>query len=271
MVNNINKIGNDHHNISFVDIHCHCLPAIDDGPATMEESVSLCKAMHKDGIKDVIATPHQLGRYGEYNDSERIREKVKSINNELKDNGIEINVLPGADIRVDERICKFIEEDKILTLADKGRYILLELPHEIFIDIEPLIVDLYSMGITPIITHPERHTIIAQRPEVLLGWMEKSAILQITAASLLGHFGTLAKKSAWQLLSMGWALLVATDAHDIDRRAPVMLSAYKTINDRLGNEVARLVCIENPLKILENEDVLPADSIITRKYVDERI
>lgn len=269
--NNTDKMREIYQSTSFVDIHCHCLPDIDDGPATMDESISLCRAIRNNCITNVIATAHQLGRYGEYNDADRIREKVAGLNNELKNNEIELNVFPGADVRVDERICKLIEEDKILTLADNGRYILLELPHEIFIDIEPLIIDLCFMGIQPIITHPERHPIIAQRPEVLLGWMEQSAILQITAGSLQGHFGSLAKKSAWQLLSMGWALLVATDAHDSYRRAPMMLSAFESICEKLGREVAQSVCIENPLKVLESRDILSADSVVTRKYVDERV
>lgn len=257
--------------LSFTDIHCHCLPDIDDGPATIEESISLCRAIQKDCITNVVATPHQLGRYGEYNDANRIRELVIALNSELKNNGIELNIMPGADVRVDERICKFIEEDKVLTLADKGKYILLELPHEIFIDIEPLIVDLCSMGIQPVISHPERHPILAQRPEVLRGWMEQSAHLQITAASLQGLFGNLAKNSAWQLLSMGWVSLVATDAHDPDRRLPVMFSTYESISEKLGEDVACLVCIENPAKIIENRDIMSVDSIFTRKYVDERI
>jgi protein-tyrosine phosphatase len=255
----------------FIDVHCHCLFDIDDGPVTLHDSLDLCKALVEDGVTDVIATPHQLGRYGEFNDADKIRNIVTELNKELAGNNVNLNVLPGADVRVDERICRLIEADKILTLADNGRYILLELPHEIFINIEPLIVDLSSLDIQVIISHPERHRVIARKPEVLFGWLEKSAHLQITAASLLGDFGSTAQKAAWQLMSMGMVCLVATDSHDISGRRPRMKNAFDSIVAKLGEEIARLVCKENPLRILEGKDMLSARSVEIRRLISERV
>jgi len=193
------------------------------------------------------------------------------LNHELESNGINLNVLPGGDVRVDERICRLIEADKVLTLADNGRHILLELPHEIFINIEPLIVDLSSTGIQAIISHPERHPFIAQQPQVLIAWLEKGAHLQVTATSLLGDFGSTAQKSAWHFMNLGWASLVATDSHDLRGRKPKMKDAFESITARLGEKIARLVCIENPIRILEGKDILSARSTGYRRLIDERV
>ena len=255
----------------YVDIHCHCLPAIDDGPITLSESLSLCRALADDFITDVIATPHQLGRFSDCNEAAQVRDQVAALNEELESNGISLNVVPGGDVRVDERICQLIEADKVLTLADGGKYVLLELPHEVFIDVEPLLVGLSSLGIQAIISHPERHPIIARRPRVLLKWLEQSAHLQVTSASLLGDFGTMAQKAAWHFLNLGWASLVATDSHDLDGRRPRMKAAFKHICARLGEEIARLVCIENPLRVLEGKGVPSVCPISTRKCIDERV
>lgn len=119
-----NKLDREH----YVDIHCHCLPGLDDGPATMSESLALCRALVDEDTTTVIATPHQLGRFSECNDVAQIKEVVLSVNEELRSNAIALRVVPGADVRVDERICRLLEEDKVLTLADGGKYILLELP-----------------------------------------------------------------------------------------------------------------------------------------------
>lgn len=246
----------------FIDIHCHCLPAIDDGPETLQESITLCRALLKDGITHVIATPHQLGRYGDYNEAVRVREQVDILNVELENNDINLHIVPGGDVRVDERICQLIEGDKVLTLADHGKYILLELPHEIFIDIEPLLIELSNMGIQAIVSHPERHPIMARQPELLLKWLDRSAHLQLTCASLLGDFGTGAKKAAWYLLSRGWASFVATDSHDLSGRRPRMKAAYERISTRLGRSMARLVCIENPLRVLRGKEVFFARDAI---------
>ena len=76
----------------YVDIHCHCLPAVDDGPITMSESLSLCRALADDCITDIIATPHQLGRFSDCNEAAQIRDQVAALNEELESNGISLNV-----------------------------------------------------------------------------------------------------------------------------------------------------------------------------------
>jgi len=255
----------------YYDIHCHCLPAVDDGPATSAEALALCQSLVDDGMTAVIATPHQLGRFSGCNEAGEIREAVSLLNEELKGNGICLTVLPGGDVRVDERICRLLEADKILTLADGNKYILLELPHEVFIDIEPLLIELASLGIQAVISHPERHPVLARQPKILLRWLESSAHLQLTSASLLGEFGPTAQRSAWHFLSSGWACLVATDSHDLVSRRPRMTIAFKRISIKLGARIARLVCIENPLRVLKGQNIQMIHSMGTRKYSDERV
>jgi protein-tyrosine phosphatase len=266
------KIGySTHGQEHYIDIHCHCLPGVDDGPATMSESLSLCRALVDEGVTTVIATPHQLGRFNNRNEAKRIRERVADLNSQLENNGIGLNVFPGGDVRIDERICQLIKADRILTLADGGKYILLELPHEVFIDIEPLLAELATLGIKAIISHPERHPVIAGQPSVLLKWLARSAYIQITCASLIGDFGVTAQKTAWHFLSLGWVCFVATDAHDLDGRRPRMKISYHQIRTKFGKDTADRVCIENPLRVVEGREVLLTNNTNTRKWIDERI
>lgn len=241
----------------FTDIHCHCLPNLDDGPSTLTEAFVLCQALAAEGIVTVIATPHQFGRFEGLNESASIREAVHRLNEILKNNNIPLNILPGSEVHVDERICQFLEEDKILTLADSGRYILLELPNQISIDIKPLLTELASMGIQCIISHAERIApFIAQR-RILLTWLEHSAHMQITASSLLGDFGPEIQRTAWSLLNSGLATLVATDSHNTDYRQPRMRAAFRLISSQLGEDTAHLVCIENPSRVVNGQDMVP--------------
>lgn len=242
----------------YVDIHCHCLAGVDDGPATNSDAIALCQVLVDDGISTVIATPHQLGRFCGCNEAEYIREKVSLLNEELKSDNIPLTVMPGADVRVDERICELLKADKILTLVDGGRYILIELPHNVFIDIGPLLVELSFLGIQAVISHPERHPVLAKQPGILLKWLECPAHLQLTSGSLLGEFGPVAQKAAWRFLSSGWASLVATDSHDLNGRKPSMRAAFESISTKLGRTVASLVCIENPSRLLKGQDIISA-------------
>lgn len=249
----------DRHNAEkamFVDIHCHCLPNVDDGPKTKYEALALCQMLVDDGVTTAIATPHQLGQFDGCNEASEIRASVSMLNRELETNNIPLTILPGGDVRVDERIYQLIESDKILTLADGRKYILLELPSSIFIDIEPLLLELTQLGIYGIISHPERHFILNKQHNIIPKWLESPSYLQITAGSLLGQFGSMAKRAAWHYLSSGWVSIVATDCHNLNRRRPVMTAAFKYIREKLGHEVAHLVCIENPLRVLEGRNII---------------
>ncbi|MHC4326933.1 MAG: tyrosine-protein phosphatase [Planctomycetota bacterium] len=253
----------------YIDIHCHCLPAVDDGPATKHEALALCQLLVDDGITTVIATPHQLGRFYGCNQAAEVRESVSMFNKELETHRIPLTVVPGGDVRLDERICQLLETDKILTLADGGRYILLELPSEVFIDIEPLLVELARLDVQVIISHPERNSVLIRKSGALLKWLSRSAHLQVTAASLLGEFGPMAQRAAWRFLSLGWASFVATDCHNSSSRRPRMKAVFKSISKKLGQATARWVCIENPLRVLKGQDVLRRLAASTRMCTNE--
>lgn len=238
----------------YIDIHCHCLPGIDDGPANMLEAIELCKALVCDGIGTVIATPHQLGRFDNTNNAEQIREAVRIMNENLHEMAIDLEILPGADVRVDERLCDLLAADKVMTLCDKRRHLLLELPAEVLINIEPLLTELSQAGMSVIISHPERYRMVAKWPQTIEKWLEYSVSLQITAGSLLGEFGSATKEAAWFFLQQGWAQFVATDAHDVCQRRPCMAAAFEHIVNELGLQTARSVCIENPMQILQGAE-----------------
>jgi protein-tyrosine phosphatase len=240
----------------FTDIHCHCLPAIDDGPATMKESLELCSALERDRVKTVIATAHQLGRYDKTNTAAKIREKVEMLNVELEKDKIPVRIMPGADVRIDERICQMIEDDEVLTAADNKKYIMLEQASEVLIDINPLITQLSRMGIKAIISHPERQLLLMSHPQMLYKWKEEGVCMQITAGSLLGRFGAVAQKGAWQLLSSGGVIIAASDSHNTSSRPPCMRAAYELIRTRLGEAAANIVCIENPQRVIDGKELL---------------
>jgi protein-tyrosine phosphatase len=240
----------------FTDIHCHCLPGLDDGPGTMAEALALCRRLVAEGIETVVATPHQLGRFNGRNDAKKVRDVTLQLNAQLQRTGIQLSILPGGDVRVDERVCRLLQDDQILTLADAGKYILLELPYEIFIDIEPLLIELAAMKIKSIVSHPERHSMLRRQRQVILRWLDIGAYFQIDADSILGNFGQDVCEAAWHFLSSGWALLVATDAHNTSERKPCISDAFNLIRTGLGEDLASLVCIENPARIVNGRDIV---------------
>ena len=239
-----------------VDIHCHCLPGLDDGPFNLAESLALCRALAEDGITSVVATPHQLGLYDGSCRRGRIRKAVADLNVALAVEGVELKIYPGADVRLDERIPQLLETGQIMSLADCGRYLLLELPPQTFINITPLAVELAARGVKMLVSHPERNRFLCRDPRSVLPWLEQGVGLQITAGSLLGRFGPVAETMGWYWLSKGLASLVASDAHDTAERQPCMSAAIEAISGRLGHLEAKRVCIDNPLRVLNGQTLL---------------
>jgi protein-tyrosine phosphatase len=244
-----------------VDIHCHCLPGLDDGAATMSDALDLCRALVADGVTAVIATPHQLGAYFGRNWCDTIRTAVSQLREELAANNIPLQIKPGADVRVDDQIIRLMIDGNVMTLGDGGSYILLELPHQTVIRMEPLIKSLKTMGVTAIISHPERNEEICNRPEVVRGWRECGAELQITGASLLGKFGSKAQRTAWGLVEAGLASIVASDAHGAKLRSPVMTRAIAAIEGRIGFAAARRLCVENPFSVYEGKPIVQRPAV----------
>ena len=240
----------------FKDIHCHCLPGLDDGPQTMSEAVSLCRALVADGIETVVAAPHMLGRFDGMFDARDVRSAAISLNGKLKDENIDLTVLPGGEIRLDERICSLLDEDRILTLAG-SRYLLLELLDNVTVDISFLITELKKKQINCIVAHPERHSLSIPMAKK---WFSLGASLQVTASSLLGKgfLGPEVQKPAWRLLEAGLVSIIATDAHDLGLRRPMMKAAYDSISARLGTAIANLLLIENPARLIKGDEMIAA-------------
>ncbi|MBN1507146.1 MAG: hypothetical protein JW955_09895 [Sedimentisphaerales bacterium] len=237
----------------FVDLHCHCLPNLDDGPDSAEGAVALCRALVEDHVCTVVATPHQLGQFENRATAKEIRLVAQSLNRELMERGVDLEVLPGAEIRLDERIDRLLAEEEVLTLADRKRHVLLELPSDVFIDIEPLVLGLQSQGIDLVIAHPERNIPLLEQPRLLRRWLGSGVTLQVTAASLTGEFGLRAERAAWRLISEGWAAMIATDAHDHYSDPPRMTAAFELVTASLGRDLAQLLCVENPSRIVRGE------------------
>jgi protein-tyrosine phosphatase len=249
----------------FTDVHCHCLPGLDDGPADLAGALTLCRALVDDGITQVVASPHQLGRFDGRYDGRAVRQAVQELNQALRENGITLTVLPGADVRLDERIPQLVQSGAVVTLADGRRHLLLELPHEIFIDPRALLRQLAAAGLTAVITHPERHSVLAGHPEYVDGWREYRPCLQITAASLTGDFGPQCEAAAWAFLQIDLPIVVATDAHDTHARAPRMTAAYQRLNRRLGLSAARRLCVENTRRLVAGQELGVLGEILPQK------
>ncbi len=243
----------------MIDLHTHILPGLDDGAKDIEQSLAMAQIAADDGITMLAATPHVIS--GEIdNRKEDILQKVKELNDLLDSVGIPLQILPGAEYRLEPDLPQRLAAGELLTINDTGQYLLVELPATMVPDYTGRILyDLQLQGITPIIAHPERNGGFEQDPELLQDLISRGILAQITSASITGQFGKSVKKTALKILQEGSAHLIASDAHSSHGRSPVLSGAFLELENRWGTDYARTLTAETPRLIIAG---LPVETII---------
>ena len=237
----------------MIDLHTHIIPGVDDGARSWEEAVTMCRMAWKDGIKIMVATPHAFNGLYDYQ-SDHILDRMAMLRERLQEEGIELTVLQGAEVYSRPDLPSLLDRNPALTLNQGGRYFLLEFPHSV---IPPnsaeLIFQLKLKNIVPIIAHPERNLRIQENVSVLEEFVRLGALCQLTAMSFTGGFGQRARECANVLLDKGCVHVVASDAHGVKRRPPILSEAWSYVSDRLGVSRARELFELFPQKVLSGE------------------
>ncbi|MDH4232713.1 MAG: hypothetical protein OEW04_11880 [Nitrospirota bacterium] len=236
----------------MIDIHCHILPAIDDGAADIRTSLEMLRIAASDGITHIVATPHY--RHGEAPGIDLIQGKITGVREAMKKRAINVTLLGGADIRLTYELLKGIERKEIPTI-NGSRYFLLELPDLIPTHLDAFLLEMKVRGYSPIITHPERNYSLLTAPEKADALRAAGALFQVTAMSVTGDFGRQIRKFTRQLLKKGYVDFVATDAHNTGHRPPLLSKAYSETASLLKKSEADRMFFENPRAVIENREL----------------
>jgi protein-tyrosine phosphatase len=242
--------------LQFVDIHCHLLPELDDGARSSDEALAMAEMASADGISTIVATPHQLGNFAA-NRGDEIREQAEHFQATLRKKKIPLKVFPGADVRIEPGMIGKIRAGEVLTLADRGRHVLLELPHEVYLPLERLLVELKGAGLAGILSHPERNQGILGQPGVVHSLVGAGCLIQVTAGSLTGAFGSRVRNLAEWLVKQGLVHFVSTDAHSPRSRPPLLGEAFARVVELAGRSLAEELFCGNPAAVVAGKAVKP--------------
>lgn len=249
----------------MIDIHCHLLPEMDDGAASWEASLAMARIAAADGIQTVICTPHQLGSY-RGNTGDLIRSRVQQLQQGLRSAGVDLHVVAGGDVRIEADMISLIQSGHVLTLADRRQYILLELPHECYFPLLPVLQQLRAIGITGILSHPERNQGLLSEPELLGPLVDAGCLMQVTAGSLLGAFGAASQRLAELMLRDGLVHFLATDAHGTQSRRPRLSAARRRVTELTTPDNALDLCVRFPQMVLDGTPIPSGRRTIPRGH-----
>lgn len=243
----------------MIDLHAHLLPAIDDGPASLDDAVRMARVAVEAGTSAVVCTPHMIEGYPTR--PEQVHEGVRTLRSALDEAGVPLTIHPGAEIALPwlERMSD--ADLHAASVGGGGRWLLLEMPfHGWPLRLADTLRDLEIRGFGVILAHPERAEAIQRAPDRMRDIIGRGALVQVTASSFTGDHGTAARRAALMLLGGGAAHLMASDAHSAGPwRPPGLEDGLNAAADAIDVNPQSLGWMvgEGPAAILEGLPVRP--------------
>ncbi|SKA88648.1 protein-tyrosine phosphatase [Caloramator quimbayensis] len=239
----------------MMDIHCHILPLIDDGPDSIETSIEMLKIAKREGIEKIIATPHYYKGVYE-GDINQINSLTSNLNEISKNLNLNIQILKGQEVFLTRDLLRLFKNGTILTL-NSSKYMLIELPFDILpkyaLDI---IYELRIMGIIPVIAHPERYSYVIEKPSTINDFIDEGCLFQINSSSITGDFGREIQRTSQILISHNICHFIASDAHSNTKRIPSLKKSFD-ISQKINSNIIKNV--SNNEEMLTNKGQILQD------------
>jgi protein-tyrosine phosphatase len=213
----------------MVDLHCHILPGLDDGAATLEDSLGMAEVAAADGITTMVATPHIRDDHPFRLDE--LPARLDALNRAVSDRGIPLKVLGGGEVAISSVDSLDDQALKDLCLGN-GPYLLVESPYTQTTELlENTLFDVQTRGFHPILAHPERSPSLVGDTGRLRTIVERGVLCSVTAGSMYGRFGRTVQKQTGVFFREGLVHDVASDAHDSSRRAPKLREGFERLDE----------------------------------------
>ena len=227
--------------LPFVDIHVHLLAGLDDGPRTIDDALAMCEMAVADGTGTAAALAHQGDGWPEVT-PDRIRAAVRELQQLLTERAIPLRVVPSAEMLVNLDFEEDFAQGRYLTVGDRGRYALVELPVNCSLDPRPLVDFLLGRSVIPILAHVERYPDLLHQEDLVEEMIAMGCLVQINAGSITAPADRRDGKVLRDWLRRNMIHFIASDGHSSRRRQPRMREAHETISRWTSPGVADRVC-----------------------------
>ncbi len=235
----------------MVDIHSHILPGLDDGAQTIDDTLAMLQIAAENGTTDIVATPHANSSY--VYQEQVVEQLIQEVASRA---GSTIRIHRGCDFHLNfDNLSSALEHPAQFTV-NSGRYLMVELPDMASLPVMRTVLGrLLAVRVVPVITHPERNGPLCSNLSELQTWIRDGCLLQVTAQSFFGRFGSTAQRVAESLMNSGSVHFVASDAHDCLDRAPNLAPAYHRVVQNWGQETADLLFYDHPTAVIMDEPI----------------
>ena len=237
--------------MKIYDIHSHILPSIDDGPTDFSETIDILKSCEVQGVSKIVATPHRKDVL-EFGLMPQVKKLIEKVNNYLESNSYEVRVLLGMENHLDCQLIDDIVNGHALTI-NGSKYVLVEMPYtdSLSLNLKDTFDDLVESEYVPVIAHPERMNMFMNDPSLLWELVSKNVIIQITAGSVYGRFGSKVQKFTETILAAKSNVVMASDTHmNKEPRDQDIRTGFEYVSSIVGQKEAVKMVSELPMQIL---------------------
>lgn len=240
----------------MIDMHCHIVPGVDDGPDTVEESKQMIEMMYNDGIQAVIATSHRNHPidFKPTVDYESSLERVKAVALEIHPG---FGIYSGAELYVRDGYLDILDSKMYDFTLNKTEYVLIEFPTDAdYETISDAVYELDIRGYKPILAHIDKYRALWTDFGLIEKLREDGAYIQITASTLIGKYGKSLKKKMRKLVKEGYVDFIASDGHSSVKRRPLLKRSYRVVSRICSKEEAERIFFANQIAVLEGGKIL---------------
>jgi protein-tyrosine phosphatase len=252
--------------ISLADTHVHLLAGLDDGPPTAEVALAMCRMLVSEGVSHATALAHQNEGYPN-NTADRLRNAATELLADLNANGIPLSVYPTGEVMLSHTTFEDWQAGKLLTVGNHNKWLLVEMPHGVCLNVLPVAEAFRPFGVRLIIAHAERYSDLLHDPGLTARWVAAGCLIQVTARSLADPWDSVTEKSLKRWATSGLIHLIGSDGHGIDRRRPEMATGFEQLVKWVGQTAAERIGSEWGLAIFQGKPVdIPAPKPPTRTW-----
>ncbi|HJZ93893.1 MAG TPA: CpsB/CapC family capsule biosynthesis tyrosine phosphatase [Gemmataceae bacterium] len=253
----------------LADLHVHLLADLDDGPRTWDDALAMCRIAVAEGVTHTVALAHQSERWNLSPDT--IREAVVELRQRLATAMIPLEVFPAAEVMATPDLADAWAANQVLSVGDHGRFVLVEMPHQLFVDLGPVVRRLATLGVRIILAHPERHAELLHEPGPLEELIRMGCLVQVSSGSLTRPANRAQERALKSWVRRGCVHLLGSDGHSPRSRRPLISAAAARIREWVGPVAGERICGATGRAILRGEPVEFANPTTARRWWPARV